>query len=218
MSRGLAAEHRDPLCCFLGLLPPPRSDPEGKTQREAAGRLPGSGRQESGGADGADDRRLVLPCSESRTEGDGGSTGPVMREVDARKDLQGEYHAGRAGDASRALGTLKLASKCDRNHCSRKTLGFSPRPRPGGAAAGLVPTVAAGAHTAHPPAAFASKAELPTSLSPLPHPGKTSTPMSWPSQVTLQHSLDFVNPCGEGRHSGSQNSCLTPGFGRVGQA
>lgn len=92
-----------------------------------------------------------------------------MREVDARKDLQGEYNAGRAGDASRALGSLKLASKCDRNHCSRKTLGFIPWPRPGGAEAGLVPMVVAGAHTVHPPAAFVYKADsyllLPTATS-----------------------------------------------------
>lgn len=43
----------------------------------------------------------------------------------ARRD-----HTGRAGAAPRALGSLKLASKCDRNHGSGKTPRFTPRPRP----------------------------------------------------------------------------------------
>lgn len=50
-----------------------------------------------------------------------------------------------------------------------------------------------------PLAVFGSKAEPPTSLSPEPHPSKTSALMSWPSQVTPQHDVDFANPCGEGR-------------------
>lgn len=45
----------------------------------------GKGWQESRGGDRADDRCLVLPRSESRTQGKGRST--VMREEDARKDL-----------------------------------------------------------------------------------------------------------------------------------
>lgn len=45
----------------------------------------GKGWQESGGEDKADDRCLVLPHSESCTQGKGTST--VIREEDARKDL-----------------------------------------------------------------------------------------------------------------------------------
>lgn len=45
----------------------------------------GKGWQERGGGDQADDRCLVLPHSESCTQGKGTST--VMREEDARKDL-----------------------------------------------------------------------------------------------------------------------------------
>lgn len=69
-----------------------------------------------------------------------------------------------AGDASRALGSLKLASKCDRNHCSGNPLGSIPWLRPVEAAAGPVP-VAAGAHTMHPPSDFVSAVEPPTSHS-----------------------------------------------------
>lgn len=54
----------------------------------------------------------------------------------------------------------------------------------------------------HPPSDFVSTAE---------------PPMSWPSQVTPQHELDFTNPCGEGRHWVAK---LLPshGFRRAGQA
>ncbi len=76
---------------------------------EGAERLPGSHRQESGGGDRADDRRRVLPCSELRTQGRGGSTGLAVREVDARKDLQGD--PGRTGEQRdrEALDSVMLA-------------------------------------------------------------------------------------------------------------
>lgn len=58
-----------PGCCSPGAFLRTARGGGGRTERE------GACRQESGGGDGAGGRRLALPCSESRTQGKGGSPG-----------------------------------------------------------------------------------------------------------------------------------------------